>query len=44
MIQKREKKPKIEVASYKGKRMPLVLKVFLTLILAGVLVFGALLG
>ena len=44
MIQKREKKPKIEVASYKGKRMPLVLKVFQTLILAGLLVFGALLG
>ena len=44
MIQKREKKPKIEVASYKGKRMPLVLKGVLTLIPAGVLLFRPLPG
>lgn len=44
MIQKAHKRPKIEVASYKGKRLGLWLKVFLALVLAGVLVFGALLG
>lgn len=44
MIQKNHKKPKVEVASYKGKRLGLWIKAFLALILLGVLVFGALLG
>lgn len=44
MIQKAHKRPKIEVASYKGKRLGLWLKAFLALVLVGVLVFGALLG
>ena len=38
------KRPKIEVASYKGKRAPLWLKVLLALVLAGALSFSALLG
>ena len=37
-------RPKIEVASYKGKRAPLWLKVLLALVLAGALSFSALLG
>lgn len=43
MIQHREKRPKIEVASYKGKRIHLW-KVLLALVLAGALCFAALLG
>lgn len=39
-----DRKSKIEVASYKGKRLPLWAKAFLALALAGALVFGALLG
>jgi uncharacterized SAM-binding protein YcdF (DUF218 family) len=39
-----DQKSKIEVASYKGKRFPPVFKILLALLLAGVLVFGALLG
>ncbi len=39
-----DQKSKIEVASYKGKRLHPILKIFLTLILTGMLVFGALLG
>ena len=35
---------KIEVSRYKGRRIPPVLKLFLTLALLGLLVFGALLG
>ena len=37
-------RPKIEVASYKGKRFPLWLKVLLALILVGALSFALLLG
>ena len=37
-------RPKIEVASYKGKRAPLWFKVLLALVLAGALSFSALLG
>lgn len=37
-------KSKIEVASYKGRRLPLWMKCLLTLILAGVLCFSVLLG
>ena len=37
-------RPKIEVASYKGKRPPLWLKILLALVLAGALSFSALLG
>lgn len=37
-------RPKIEVASYKGKRVHIWLKVLLALILAGVMAFAALLG
>ena len=37
-------RPKIEVASYKGKRAPLWLKVLLALVLVGALSFSALLG
>ena len=37
-------RPKIEVASYKGRRRPLWLQVLLGLILAGVLAFAVLLG
>lgn len=44
MIQKAHKRPKIEVSSYKGKRLGLWLKAVLALVLLGVLVFGALLG
>ena len=44
MIQRAHKRPKIEVASYKGKQFSLWVKVFLALVLAGALVFGALLG
>lgn len=39
-----DQKSKIEVASYKGKRLHPVVKVFLVLALLGTLVFGALLG
>ena len=39
-----DQKSKIEVSSYKGRRIPPVLKLFLTLALLGLLVFGALLG
>lgn len=39
-----DQKSKIEVASYKGKRVHPVLKIFLALAALGVLVFGALLG
>lgn len=39
-----DQKSKIEVASYKGKRLHPVIKVFLVLALLGTLVFGALLG
>ena len=39
-----DQKSKIEVASYKRKRFPPVFKILLALLLAGVLVFGALLG
>ena len=39
-----DQKSKIEVSSYKGRRIPPVLKLFLTLVLLGLLVFGALLG
>ena len=39
-----DQKSKIEVSSYKGRRIPPVLKLFLTLTLLGSLVFGALLG
>ncbi len=44
MIQRAHKRPKIEVSSYKGKQFSLWVKVFLALMLAGALVFGALLG
>lgn len=37
-------RPKIEVASYKGRRRPLWLQILLGLILAGAMVFAALLG
>ncbi len=43
-VQKTAKRPKVEVASYKGKRFPLWMKAFAALILTGVVVFGALLG
>lgn len=43
-IQKIAKLPKIELASYKGRRFPLWVNVLAALALAGVLVFGALLG
>lgn len=39
-----DQKSKIEVASYKGKRFHPILKLFLALVVLGVLVFGALLG
>ena len=39
-----DQKSKIEVASYKGKWLHPVVKVFLVLVLLGTLVFGALLG
>lgn len=37
-------KPKIEVASYKGRRHPGWLKVLIALLLAGIVAFGALFG
>ena len=43
-IQKSPKRPTIEVASYKGRQLLLWIKVLAGLVLAGVLVFGALLG
>lgn len=43
-IQKSRKRPKIELASYKGRQIPLWAKVLGGLVLAGVLCFGALLG
>jgi len=43
-IQKAPKRPKVEVASYKGRRFPLWVKVLLSLVLAGALVFAVLLG
>lgn len=39
-----DQKSKIEVASYKGRRLHPVLKVFAALCLLGIVVFGALLG
>lgn len=39
-----DQKSKIEVASYKGRRVHPILKIFLALAALGVLVFGALLG
>lgn len=39
-----DQKSKIEVASYKGRRVHPILKIFLALVVLGVLVFGALLG
>lgn len=39
-----DQKSKIEVASYKGRRVHPVLKAFLALVLLGIVVFGALLG
>lgn len=39
-----DQKSKIEVASYKGRRLPPVVKLFAVLCLLGVLVFGTLLG
>ena len=39
-----DQKSKIEVASYKGRRVHPILKIFLALVALGVLVFGALLG
>lgn len=39
-----DQKSKIEVASYKGRRLHPVLKAFLALVLLGIVVFGALLG
>ncbi len=44
MIQRAHKRPKIEVSSYKGKRFTGWIKALLALALAGVLVFGTLLG
>ena len=43
-VQKSAKRPTIEVSSYKGRRFPLWVKALAGLMLAGVLVFGALLG
>ena len=43
-VQKSAKRPTIEVSSYKGRRFPLWVKALAGLALAGVLVFGALLG
>ena len=43
-VQKSAKRPTIEVSSYKGRRFPLWMKALAGLTLAGVLVFGALLG
>ena len=37
-------RPKIEVPSYKGKRMPIWMRVLLALVLAGILCFAGLLG
>lgn len=39
-----DQKSKIEVASYKGRRLHPVLKAFLALVLLGIVVFGVLLG
>ena len=44
MIQKAHKRSKIEVSSYKGKRLGLWLRIFLALVLAGMAIFGTLLG
>lgn len=43
-VQKSAKRPKIEVASYKGKRFTGIVKILLALILAGAAVFALLLG
>lgn len=43
-MRRREKRPKIKVASYKGKRFGVLLKALVTLFLVGVVIFGALLG
>ena len=43
-IQKIGKLPKIELSSYKGRQFPLWAKALVGLALAGVLIFGALLG
>ena len=43
-MQKIHRRPKVEVASYKGKRFALWLKAFLALVLLGAMVFGALLS
>lgn len=39
-----DQKSQIEVANYKGKRLPLILKIFAALVLLGLLTFGMLLG
>ena len=44
MIQRREKRPKVEVSSYKGKRFTGWAKVLIILVLTGVLSFAVLLG
>ena len=41
---RREKKPKLEVASYKGRRWPAWVKALAALVLAGAVAFAALLG
>lgn len=43
-MQRVNKRPKIEVASYKGRRFVLWMKALLALVLAGALVFGAIEG
>ena len=43
-IQRAAKRPKIEVASYKGKRFAGLIKALLALFLAGAAVFAFLLG
>lgn len=43
-IQKSRKRPKVELSSYKGRQFPLWAKALGSLVLAGVLIFMALLG